>query len=190
MDTPSPSLSLSTSPEISELVPAKSRNRKTAKRQTPHSLTLHHLWEKSKSTEEAHEDGRKQTSMGAYDSIEVAQPLVFKVDPKKLMAIVNSTGPADTIITPPTSFPEAVSETLVNLEEENHAEPKTPRSTGKKQKVPQSPSEEVRRSPRNLRPANEPVPEALPTLVVEEKKTHPFFLGKEACMRAVSGGLR
>jgi len=90
------------------------------------------------------------------------------------------------MITPPTSFPEVVPETPVNLEEENSAEPTTPRSAGKKQKVPRSPSEGVRRSPRNHRPANEPVVEALPRLVVEKRKTHPFFLGKKACMRAVS----
>jgi hypothetical protein len=178
---------LSTSAGVEESEPPvkKSRKRKQAeKKPVPRSSTLHGLWGKPKST-----DGNSETQASStvvteaedelLDIVRVEQPLHFKIDPVKLAAAIESVNQAERMITPPRSLPDIIAEPPVQNVPDV---PKTPESKGSQRKhsLPQSPSEGVRRSPRNHRPSAETLPTSKP--VKDTKKSHPFFLGKEARM--------
>lgn len=171
---------LSLSGKTPEPEPAvkKSKNRKPLKKSVPHSATLHGLWGKPKSTDEGSEtsiDDAKTDVSEPKCNVEgltkIGKLLVFKIAPSKLAGALASARPADRMITPPRSLPDVAPETPVQPE---HTSPKSSRSGGKKRAHQQSPSEAVRRSPRNHRPSTEP------SIQKPVTKPHPFFLGKAA----------
>jgi len=176
---------LSLSGKTPEPEPAvkKPKNRKPSQKPVPHSATLHGLWGKSKSTDERSEisidDANTDVSEAGGNvkgATKFGKPLVFKIAPAKLAGILASVRPPDRMITPPRSLPDVTPETSVQPE---NSSPKSPRSGGKKRAHQQSPSEAVRRSPRNHRLSNEPSTQNPVT------KPHPFFLGKAASMHIV-----
>jgi hypothetical protein len=175
---------LSISGSTEESVPAvkKSRNRKRAKKPVPHSSTLHGLWGSTVELSERSVKDAKATAMdlnGGDDIVSRAeQPMVFKITPSKLAAAIGSPRPSERMTTPPPVLTDVVVETPVPSEQQDMEAPKPSRSGQKKRTLPQSPSEGVRRSPRNHRATSPPSE----NLIVKEKKLHPFFLGKEARM--------
>lgn len=160
-------LSLSGKTPEPEPVAKKSKNRKLAKKSIPHSSTLHGLWGKSKSTDEQSEasidDARAEMS-GPHGNDEGTS---------KLAAALESARPSHRMITPPRSLPDVIPESPVHPKQDT---PKSSRSGGKKRTHQQSPSEGVRRSPRNHRLSKEP------SIEKPVAKPHPFFLGKAARM--------
>jgi hypothetical protein len=176
---------LSTSENVEESLPAvkKPRNRKLAeKKAVPRSATLHRLWGKPKPTggqseaETTINTAISEPENDVLDIIDVHQPLHFKINPSKLAAAVEFAQRTDRTTTPPRSLPDLVPAAPVQQGPDG---PKTPESKDgqKKRLLPQSP---VRRSPRNHRGSNEAVASTEP--VINAKKSHPFFMGKEARM--------
>lgn len=181
-------LSVSGSTEESAPASKKSRNRKQAKKPVPHSSTLHSLWGNSKSTDEwseRTENDAKAKVVVSSDGEDIVsraeQPMVFKITPSKLAAAVGYPELLERMTTPQPSSTDVVVETSVQPEQQNMETPKASRNAQKKRTLPQSPSEGVRRSPRNHRAASPPNE----ILIVKEKKLHPFFLGKEARMCSI-----
>jgi hypothetical protein len=161
----------------------KPKNRKPSKKPIPHSATLHGLWGKSKSTDERSEtsiDDAKTDVSEVGGNVEgatkIGKLLVFRIAPAKLTGVLASARPPDRMITPPRSLPDVTPETPVQLE---HSSPKSSRSGGKKRAHRQTPSEAVRRSPRN-HPLS-----TVPSIQKPVTKPHPFFLGKAARMHIV-----
>jgi hypothetical protein len=176
---------LSTSEAVEESLPAvkKPRNRKPAeKKAVPRTATLHGLWGKPKLTDGQPEaETTSNTAISepedeVLDIIKVHQPLHFKINPSKLAAAIEFVHRTERMITPPRSLPDLVPETPAQLESDA---PKTPESkdSQKKRSFQDSP---VRRSPRNHSRSKEAVASTEP--IVDAKKSHPFFMGKEARM--------
>jgi hypothetical protein len=161
----------------------KSRPRKQTKKPIPHASTLRGLWGIAKPADEQSEATVDQPNGGEEKRepiVKPGEPIVLKVSPGRLTAVVTALEGPQRMITPPRSLPDVVPQTPVQVDIEGPKTPKSSRGSGKKRSLPQSPSEAVRRSPRNHR-AQEPTPTpSAPALVKEKKKPHPFFLGKEA----------
>jgi hypothetical protein len=171
-----------------EPVAKKSRNRKAAKKPVPHSSTLRGLWGVPNTADEP--------SVGAIDDAKISvssaggeralagkkggQPIVFKITPSRLAAAIESSQLFDPFIISPQPSPDVVFETPVQTGGDVERTPKSSRDSQRKRSFQQSPSEGVRRSPRNHRAARESTPTPIIKPVTTEKKTHPFFLGKEA----------
>jgi hypothetical protein len=179
-------LSVSGSVDDSEPIVKRSRNRKAAKKPIPHASTLHGLWGMANPvdsrTEAGDETNTTTSELSKYGAsvVKAGQPLVFKITPSKLSAAVEFPKSSERMITPPPSLPDVVPMTPVQQEDDTS----TPSTLGgrneKKRGFQQSPSEGVRRSPRNHRTAVESEP--VPKVEIIVKKPHPFFLGKEARM--------
>ena len=159
----------------------KPRPRKPAKKPVPHASTLRGLWGIANPADEQSEATVDQPNGGEDKEVPVVkpgEPIVLKISPGRLAAVVAALEGQQRMITPPRSLPDVVPQTPVQASAEG---PKTPKSSSvRKRSLPQSPSEVVRRSPRNHR---EQEPSPTPTAqapVKEKKKPHPFFLGKEA----------
>jgi hypothetical protein len=198
---------LSLTSNIDDLEPAVKRPRKrksTEKKAVPRSSTLHGLWgikppeTAQQLVEEANgECAGEENGEMAGECAEGTGKLVFKITPEKLSAVVNGVENGQRMITPPRSLPDtAVSETP----KQNADGPTTPKSEkgkGKRSYQPPSPTENIRRSPRNHQssfdatafPALDPGPVAIapkPAPPASKPKIpHPFFLGKEARMDLV-----
>lgn len=185
--------------------PARKRKR-TEKKPLPRSSTLHGLWgiKPSETEQQSVEEGNGECANEEKDEgepmvvcAEGTGKLVFKVAPEKLSAVVREAENGQRMITPPRSLPDTV---VPETPKQNGDEPTTPKSSGKgsgKRSYQQSPTENVRRSPRNHRlsfdanvfPAIAPgpvviAPEPAPP-AAKSKAPHPFFLGKEARMDLV-----
>jgi hypothetical protein len=175
-------LSAGSGTEDPDLPPKKSRKRKsTEKKLVPHSSTLHGLWGKPKRADDQPEekesgDSKALDAKGGDVGIGGRGLLVFKVSPAKLAFAVQQHAP-ERMVTPPRSLPDVIPQTPV---QEDQEVPKTPtsRSSQKKRSFQQSPTDGLRRSPRNHRRESL----ATPVVDVPAKKPHPFFLGKEARM--------
>ena len=164
--------------EEADAIAKKSRKRKKEKKPLPLSSTLQGLWGK-KSTDECSEtpsqeinnEGGREEVEGVSEGV-ARQPLIFKFTPSKLAAALTLSRPAEAV-TPPKSSLDVVPETPI----QQHVQtPQTPASSGRKKRaLDASPSEGVRRSPRNHR-TGETQKASQPVKI----KPHPFFLGKEA----------
>jgi hypothetical protein len=160
----------------------KPRPRKPTKKPVPHASTLRGLWGIAKPADEQSETTVEQPNGGEDNGVPVlkpGEPIVLKITPGRLAAVVAALEGQQRMITPPRSLPDVVPQTPVQASAED---PKTPKSSsGRKRSLPQSPSEASRRSPRNRVQEPTPTPTAQAP-VKEKKKPHPFFLGKEARM--------
>lgn len=169
----------------------KSRPRKQPKKPVPHASTLRGLWGIAKPADEQTEATQHPQNGEEETGKQVTKPgelIVLKISPGKLASVVGTTVQGqDRMITPPRSLPDiVVLQTPVQVQA-NAEGPKTPTSSrerGKKRSLPQSPSEAVRRSPRNRR-VQEPTPTPSAQTPVKKKNPHPFFLGKQARMTAL-----
>lgn len=164
--------------EEADAVAIKSRKRKKEKKPLPLSSTLHGLWGK-KSTDECSETPSQELN-NEWEREEIEgvlegaakQPLIFKFTPSKLAAVLTLSRPAE-LVTPPKSSLDVVPETPIHQHVQT---PHTPTSSGRKKRALEaSPSEGVRRSPRNHQTGE--TQQASQTVKI---KPHPFFLGKEA----------
>jgi len=159
----------------------------------PHASTLRGLWGIAKpADEEPQATGHEQN--GAEEKTEQAvkpgEPIVLKMSPGRLASAVAGLPGQDRMITPPRSLPDiVVLQTPVQADVEGPKTPTSSKGNGRKRSLPQSPSEAVRRSPRNHR-VEEPRPTSTAQAhVKEKKKPHPFFLGKEARIDIFCNGL-
>jgi hypothetical protein len=173
-------LSAGSGTEDPELPSKRSRKRKsTEKKLVPHSSTLHGLWGKPKPADDQPEakgngDSDLLDAKGGGGGIGGKGLLVFKVSPTKLAVAVQQHA-SERMVTPPRSLPDVIPQTPLQGEQEVPKTP-SPRSSQKKRSFQQSPTDAVRRSPRNHQ--RESI--ATPVVDVPAKKPHPFFLGKEA----------
>lgn len=191
----------------------KSRKRKVAeKKPVPLSATLRGFWGKAKSTDEGmgmtKQNGHNEPAESGDKMVterKVSWPLVFKIDPAKLAAPTQFIQTSERMITPPRSLPDIIPETPIQTETSAPKTPISSRGSGKKRSLPQSPPENVRRSPRNHRGSQDPLPPPMyhpilpkpptqhmlidsapasappvPSKPAVAKKPHPFFMGKEA----------
>src|SRR5271154_2296220 len=134
-DQPSTPLSLSEGLEDSEQVAKKSRKRKAPeKKPVPHKSTLRGLWglkavdEQPKETEEVHETGERNEEQ--VNGLTVAMPMVFKVTPEKLAAVVEKRSNRET--TPLQTLAEVIPETPIQEENQKPRTPKSSKSSEKK----------------------------------------------------------
>jgi len=178
-DQPSTPLSLSEGLEDSEQVTKKSRKRKAPeKKPVPHKSTLRGLWGFKAVDEPKEAEVALNTGEGKEEQVNgltVAMPMVFKVTPEKLAAVVENRSNRET--TPLQTSTEVIPETPVKEENQKTRTPKSSRRSEKKRTLDQTSTDTVRRSPRNRR-QDEPTPSVAPPK--KEAKPHPFFLGKEA----------
>ena len=114
-------------------------------------------------------------------TVKRGKPIVLKISPGRLAALVGSLNGRERMITPPRSLPDITPNTSAQSSGEGPKSPESSSGSGKKRTLPQSPPEAVRRSPRNHR-ILEANPTPLASVATREKKPHPFFLGKEARM--------
>ena len=185
--------------------PARKRKR-TEKKPLPRSSTLHGLWgiKPSETEQQSVEDGNggcvdqeKGEGGPTVACAEGTGKLVFKIAPERLSAVVRRVENGQRMITPPRSLPDTI---MPETPKQNGDEPTTPKSSGKgkgKESYQQSPTEDVRRSPRNHRSSFDtivfPAIAPRPVLIApkpappaaKSKAPHPFFLGKEARMEIV-----
>lgn len=167
----------------------KSRPRKQPKKPVPHSSTLRGLWGITKPADEQTGATQHQQNGGGEKGKQImkpGEPIVLRISPGKLASVVGMTVQGqDRMITPPRSLPDTVVlQTPVQANAEGPKTPTSSRERGKKRSLPQSPSEAVRRSPRNHR-VQEPTPTPSAQTPVKKKNPHPFFLGKQARMTSL-----
>jgi len=172
------------SAEDQEQTTKKPRNRKASKKPIPHSSTLQALWGHPKPSEEATSsisgDSRTDDSRECENvQGKPGEPIVLKL-PSSNLAAAGSPPLVARPPTPPNSMPDVIPETPKQSNPETNVSPKSRRGA-KKRQLPNSPTEGVRRSPRNHSTANDSA---------GALKTHPFFLGKAArmCGRWLSNG--
>src|SRR5579859_7600787 len=139
--------------------PARKRKR-TEKKPLPRSSTLHGLWgiKPLETEQQCVEDGNggcvdeeKGDSEPMVAGAERTGKLVFKIAPEKLSTVVRGVENGQRMITPPRSLPDTV---VPETPKQNGDEPTTPKSSGTgkgKGSHQHSPTENVRRSPRNHR---------------------------------------
>ena len=181
-------LSIPDSGSDSEPPIKKSRKRKVTRKPIPYNATLQSLWGNSVEPSDSESALTNDSDNTEYElgkemksGSRAHSPLVFKIARAKLARITENRQASGRPITPPSPMPDPMATISTLAEKENQDTTTSAPSTAAKQNLPQSPSG-VRRSPRNHR-TNPPFPPpAESESIKKEKKTHPFFLGKETRM--------